>query len=147
MNQNKIRKSERKVETFLQEIENPQRKADSQEIFHMMSEITKIEPKMWGDRMIGFGDYHYRYKSGREGDYFRIGFSPTKQNLTLYLLDGMAGHDAYADELQKLGKHKTGKSCLYISKLDQIDLKVLRTIIEKSFKSMNDLVANTEGWH
>ena len=140
MKENKTRKTEKNIE-------NPQRKIDSLEIFTMMSEITQLEPKMWGDSIIGFGDYHYRYKSGREGDSFRIGFSPRKQSLTLYLMDGMANKDTYAEDLQKRGKFKTGKVCLYINKLDQIDRTVLRTIIKKSYQSMNELVANTEGWH
>jgi hypothetical protein len=102
---------------------------------------------MWGQSMIGFGDYHYTYKSGREGEYFRIGFSPRKQNLTLYLMDGMVNPDAHSDDLKKLGKHKTGKSCLYINKLDQIDRNVLRDIITKSFKYFNEFIAATDDWY
>ena len=147
MKANKTQKTEKNVEAFLQKIENPQRKADSLEILTMMAEITQLDPKLWGESIIGSGDYHYKYKSGREGEYFRIGFSPRKQNLTLYLMDGMVNNDAHVDDLQKLGKHKTGKSCLYINKLDQIDRNVLREIITKSFKNFNEFVAATDDWY
>jgi hypothetical protein len=84
---------------------------------------------MWGSSIVGFGSYHYRYESGREGDWFRTGFSPRKQNLTLYIMDGF---EKYAALLERLGKFKTGKSCLYVRRLDDVDRKVLAKLIDKS---------------
>jgi hypothetical protein len=88
---------------------------------------------MWGSSIIGFGNYHYVYASGREGDYFLTGFSPRKQNLTLYI---MAGFDQYDELMKKLGKYKTGKSCLYIKKLEDIDLSTLRELVKQSVEHM-----------
>lgn len=88
---------------------------------------------MWGDSIIGFGDYHYTYKSGRDGHWFLTGFSPRKQSLTLYIMSGFAEYD---DLMAKLGKHTTGKSCLYIKKLEDVDLDVLEMLIDKSVKHM-----------
>ena len=98
-----------------------------------MSEITEAPPKMWGDSIIGFGTYHYKYASGREGDFFVSGFSPRKTSLTLYI---MAGFSMYPEILSKLGKFKHGKSCLYIKKLDDIDRNVLRDLIIESVSHM-----------
>jgi hypothetical protein len=98
-----------------------------------MKDLTKEQPKMWGDSMVGFGSYHYKYESGREGDYFLTGFSPRKQNLTLYIITGF---EDQREQLAKLGKHKTSKSCLYIKTLDDIDIKVLKKIISDSLKKM-----------
>lgn len=89
---------------------------------------------MWGSSIVGFGDYHYKYESGREGDWFVTGFSPRKQNLTLYI---MAGFDNYDQLLSRLGKYKTGKSCLYINKLDDVDLDVLKELVAQSAAHMN----------
>lgn len=97
----------------------------------LMKQVTKSELKMWGSSMVGFGSYHYKYESGREGDWFLAGFSPRKQNLTLYV---MAGFENYAELLKKLGKHKTGKSCLYVKRLEDIDMKVLKELLTKSFQ-------------
>lgn len=94
-----------------------------------MQEITGEPPKMWGPTMIGFGEYRFKYESGREGDWFLSGFAPRKANLVLYIMGGFQGHE---DLMAKLGKHKTGKSCLYVNKLEDIDLKVLRQLIQKS---------------
>nr|MCU0240050.1 DUF1801 domain-containing protein [Pyrinomonadaceae bacterium] len=92
-------------------------------------------PKMWGTSIVGFDQYHYKYESGREGDMCRIGFSPRKQNIVLYIVDGF---EKYEDLMSKLGKHKTGKSCLYINKLSDIDERILNTLIELSVKHFND---------
>ena len=100
----------------------------------MMKTITNNEPKMWGTSIIGFGDYHYEYKSGREGDFFLTGFSPRKQNLTLYI---NGGFDKYGDLLEKLGKYKTSKACLYIKKLADVDIQVLQEIVTKSVTAMS----------
>jgi hypothetical protein len=95
----------------------------------MMKNASKEEPKMWGSSIIGFGEYHYRYESGREGDTMKIGFSPRKQNITLYIL---LGADPETPLLKKLGKHTTGKGCLYIKKLADVDKKVLQELINES---------------
>jgi uncharacterized protein YdhG (YjbR/CyaY superfamily) len=96
-----------------------------------MKETTKQEPVMWGSSIIGFGSYHYVYDSGREGDWFTVGFSPRKNALTVYVSPDL---DSYNEELDGLGKHRRGKGCLYINKLEDVDLEKLREIIEKSSK-------------
>jgi hypothetical protein len=115
---------------FLNSVENTKRRQDSFAILDIMSEITGEEPKMWGKSIVGFGSYHYVYASGQEGDWMAIGFSPRKQSLTLYI---MSGFKAYDELLAKLGKYKTGKSCLYINKLEDVDEGVLRELIRESF--------------
>jgi hypothetical protein len=119
------------VEKFITGIKDEQKRKDARQILEMMKKATKADPKMWGASIVGFGEYHYKYGSGREGDWFAAGFSPRKQNLTLYI---MGGFDEYDSLLQKLGKHSTGKSCLYIKRLDDVDRKVLQEIITKSVK-------------
>lgn len=114
---------------FLNNVENEKRRTDSLAILKLMKEVMGEEPIMWGDSIVGFGTYHYTYASGREGDWMLTGFSPRKQNLTLYI---MAGFDQYDDLLSKLGKHKLGKSCLYINKLEDIDQDVLRKLVKLS---------------
>lgn len=121
------------VNDFLNKIDDEKKRADAFEILGIFKEVTGAEPKMWGGSIIGFGDYHYKYESGREGDWFEAGFSPRKQNFSIYILSGLACRGEY---LSKLGKYKTGKSCLYIKKLDDIDKNVLREIIENSVKSI-----------
>ena len=121
------------VEAFLQSVEHDKRREDSFVVLEMMKEITGEEPRMWGPSIVGFGNYHYKYESGREGDFFLAGFSPRKQNLTLYI---MSGFSHYEELLQKLGKHKTGKSCLYINKLEDVDLSALKEMIRESVKMM-----------
>ncbi|TFH19807.1 MAG: DUF1801 domain-containing protein [Bacteroidia bacterium] len=100
-----------------------------------MEEQSGSKPKMWGDSMVGFGDYRYKYASGREGDWFLVGFSPRKQNLTLYIMGYL---EFYTDILRGLGKFKHGKGCLYIKKLEDIDLDVLKTLISTSIKRLKD---------
>lgn len=117
------------VTEFLTGIEHEQKRADSFALVEIMREITGHEPKMWGTSIVGFGAYRYSYKSGREGEWFLVGFSPRKQNLTLYI---MAGFDEYETLLEKLGKHKLGKSCLYINKLADVDEPTLRKLIKES---------------
>ena len=123
------------VEKFLNSIKDEQKRKDSFQVLEMMKKITKEEPIMWGTSIVGFGKYHYKYASGREGDWFLTGFSPRKQNLTLYI---MSGFKRYNELMKKLGKHKTGSSCLYINKLDDIDLKVLKVLISESVKYMKN---------
>ncbi|MCK6630390.1 MAG: DUF1801 domain-containing protein [Anaerolineae bacterium] len=121
------------VEAFLQEVSDEQKRQDCFTVLELMRRITGEEPKMWGSSMVGFGRYHYKYSSGQEGDYFLTGFSPRKQNLTLYI---MAGFEQYEPLLQKLGKHTTGKSCLYIKRLKDVDLPTLEELIRQSIHSM-----------
>ncbi|MGB5530390.1 MAG: DUF1801 domain-containing protein [Ignavibacteriaceae bacterium] len=123
------------VEKFLKSVIDKKRQEDSFKILELMKKITKEEPKMWGPSIVGFGSYHYKYASGREGDFFLTGFSPRKQSLTLYI---MSGFKRYDELMKKLGKHKTGSSCLYINKLEDVDLKVLLTLITESVKYMKN---------
>ena len=117
------------VAKFLAAIPDADRRSDCQAIADMMAKVTKKEPKMWGSSIVGFDDYHYVGASGREGDWFIVGFSPRKQSLTLYLAQGFERHDRL---LQALGKHKLGKGCLYINKLEDVNLAALRELIEKA---------------
>ena len=117
------------VEKFLEGIKDEKKRQDCYQLLKIMKKATRAEPKMWGTSIIGFGDYHYVYASGREGDWFITGFSPRVQNLTLYT---MGGFDR--DVLKRLGKYKTGKGCLYINKLEDVDTKVLDELITKSVK-------------
>ena len=126
------------VEDFINSIKDEQRRKDSFVILEMMKKATGEEPKMWGSAIIGFGNIMYKSPAtGREVDWLRIGFSPRKGNLSLYMSIGLKEHETalkklYADALKKLGKHKTGVGCLYINKLDDIDMKVLKGMIEAS---------------
>ncbi|MHB8133596.1 MAG: DUF1801 domain-containing protein [Anaerolineaceae bacterium] len=122
-------KNDQPVDLFLQKVEDPQKLQDSYTILKMMEEITGEKAKMWGDAIVGFGDLHYKYASGREGDWMLTAFSPRKQNLTLYI---MSGFDQHPDLLARLGKYKTGKGCLYIKRLSDVDQNVLRELIQKS---------------
>jgi len=119
------------VNKFLKGITDEKKRADCYQILEMMRDATKAEPKMWGTSIVGFGDYHYEYASGRKGDWFITGFSPRKQNLTLYM---MGGFNQFDDLMKQLGKHSTGKGCLYINKLEDVDIKVLKKLINKSVK-------------
>lgn len=120
------------VTDFLNKIEDEEKRADSFEILKLMQQVTRQEPKMWGPSIVGFGNIHYKYKSGREGDWFITGFSPRKQNLTLYVMGSFKPH---VDLLKKLGKHKTGGGCLYIKKLKDVDTKILKELIQQSVKA------------
>ena len=133
MAQLKTRPNDKNVVEFLNAVENETKRKDSLTILELMKQVTGSEPIMWGDSIIGFGTYHYKYASGREADWFLTGFSPRVQNLTLYI---MSGFDEYDDLLSKLGKHSTGKSCLYVKRLENIDLDVLKELIEKSVAHM-----------
>ncbi len=132
----KTKVNDASVSTFLNNIEDEEKRAGSFEILKIMKQVTRKEPKMWGASIIGFGDIHYKYESGREGDWFITGFSPRKQNLTLYV---MGSYNPHTELLKKLGKHKTGVGCLYIKKLKDVDAKVLKELIEKSVKAASQL--------
>jgi hypothetical protein len=136
MSENKTKKTNESIEKYINSIKDENVKKDCYTIIKLMQAITKEEPKMWGSSIIGFGDYHYKYASGREGDFFLTGFSSRKQNLALYLMGGLENQK---DLLKKLGKHKTGKSCLYIKSLEDIDKKVLKEMIVQSVKETRKL--------
>jgi hypothetical protein len=132
----KTKQNEQSVVDFLRAVPDQRKRDDSFAILELMKEVTGQEPKMWGDSIIGFGNYHYKYATGREGDWFLTGFSPRKQNLTLYI---MSGFDEYEELLKKLGKFKTGKACLYVNKLEDVDLAVMRELIRKSVAHLSGL--------
>jgi len=132
----KTKVNDASVESFLNSVEDEQTRKDCFEILKMMKQVTKEEPKMWGASIVGFGSYHYKGASGREGDWMLTGFSPRKQNLTLYLNHGF---DVHEDLLKKLGKYKTGMGCLYVKKLDDVDKKVLKELVTESVKRMRKL--------
>ena len=130
MPQNKTLPTAASVADFLAAVPNTRRREDGQALLEMMRDITGIEPQMWGPSIIGFGSYHYKYESGREGDMPIIGFSPRSRSLSLYIMDGFDDHD---DLLSRLGKHRKGASCLYINKLADVDTAILRELITRSF--------------
>ena len=132
----KTEKTEASVKDFLNSMKDEQKKQDSIFILQMMQNATGDEPKMWGSAIIGFGNVSLKYESGRELDWFKIGFSPRKQNLTLY---GLINPTKQQEILKKLGKHSTGKGCLYINNLKDVDSKVLQNIIEEASKKKNKL--------
>ena len=125
------------VTAFIKE-QDATRQKECRAVMQVMRRVTRKNPKMWGTSIVGYGKYHYKYASGREGDFMITGFSPRKQALTVYVMDGFAPHKAL---MKKLGKYKTGKSCLYIKKLDDIDLDVLEKLIERSVATMKKTYA------
>ncbi|MBL1420441.1 MAG: DUF1801 domain-containing protein [Alphaproteobacteria bacterium] len=133
-NQNKTRETNADVLAFLATIEKDQKREDAHKIMNMMEDISGFPAKMWGSSIVGFGSYHYKYDSGREGDSMKIGFSPRKANIVLYI---MSGFEAYRDKLADFGKFKTGKSCLYINKLSDIDEDILRDMVRADVEHMN----------
>ncbi len=138
-NENKTKANGKSVDDFINSIDNEKKIADSYKILELMKEVTGLEAVMWGDSMIGFGKYHYKYKTGREGDTFLVGFSPRKTKFSLYLMYEL---EKQADLLDKLGKHKFGKACLYINKLADVDLDILKQLIERAFNFMKTLDTN-----
>ncbi|MBN8580149.1 MAG: DUF1801 domain-containing protein [Anaerolineae bacterium] len=132
----KTKLNEASVEDFLNTVSDEQIRADCFEIAKIMKQVTKAEPKMWGASIVGFGSYHYKGASGREGDWMLVGFSPRKQNLTVYI---MAGFERYDELMKKLGKFSTGKSCLYIKKLADVDKKVLKELVSESVQYLKTL--------
>ncbi len=139
MSSNKTIPTKQSVSDFLNGIEGVEKKADAYKLLEMMESITGEKPVMWGPSIIGFGSYHYKYDSGREGDMLLTGFSPRTQNFSLYV---GAGSPAVKPLLKKLGKHSTGKSCLYIKRLSDIDEEVLKEIIESSHKYYKEKYTN-----
>ncbi|MCU0224339.1 MAG: DUF1801 domain-containing protein [Acidobacteria bacterium] len=131
----KTKKTEASVDDFIAAIEDDQRRKDCKAVMAIMKRVTKSSPKMWGTNIVGYGSYHYKYASGQEGDWPLTGFSPRKQNLTLYI---MAGFDDYPELMAKLGKYKTGKSCLYLKRLSDVDPAVLEKLVAASVKDMKE---------
>lgn len=129
----KTQKNDASVEAFLASVSDERRRLDCLALVELMRDATGDEPAMWGDSIVGFGRYHYTYSTGREGDWFVTGFSPRKQNLTLYI---MSGFEQYEELLNRLGKHSTGKSCLYVKQLSDVDMAVLRELVRLSAAHM-----------
>jgi len=129
---NKTVETEASVEKFLDGVEPEQKRDDCRAIAKMMADVSKEKAKMWGTSIIGFGNYHYEYESGRTGDICAIGFAPRKSNIVLYMNGVVENH---GDDLKKMGKVKTGKGCVYINKLSEIDTKILKDLMKKSLKN------------
>ena len=121
------------MEDFLAGVSNARRREDSGKLLKLMQDVTGEPARMWGDSIVGFGAYHYRYKSGREGDWPRAGFSPRKQYLAIYIMPGFGDCQ---DLLARLGKHRTSVSCLYINKLEDVDMDVLHEIVTAAYQEM-----------
>lgn len=137
----KTKQTDADVGAFLAGIEPATKRADAQALIALFTEVTGYPPRMWGPSIIGFGSYHYKYDSGHEGDMCRTGFSPRKANISLYLTGGYCNPKTQAklDALRaKLGKHKTGKACLYINKLSDVDRSVLKEMIAVNLAYMNE---------
>lgn len=126
------------VQDFLDRISDPERRQDCFAVAKVMEEITGEKPKMWGPSIVGFGTYHYKYASGREGDWPVTGFSPRKKDLTLYIMMGFEKHD---ELMKQLGKHSVGKSCLYIKRLSDIHVPTLKKLIKASVKQLRDQIS------
>lgn len=133
MAEKKTKVTDQAVQAFLERVEDDKKREDCFTLAQLMQEITGHEPRMWGSAMVGFGQYHYKNPGGSEGEMFLAGFSPRKQNLTLYI---MSGFDEYEALLSKIGKYKTGKSCLYLKTLKEVDLNALREMIARSVEHM-----------
>ena len=135
MAENKTKPTELAPIDFVNSVEHPKRKADALFLLDWFKKLTGEEPIMWGPSLIGYGKYTYKYASGHGGEFFRTGFSPRKQNMSIYV---MRGFDESLELMQKLGKFKTGKSCLYVNKLADIDLDVLQQLVEDSLVYMKE---------
>jgi hypothetical protein len=120
------------VDAFLEAVPDEKRRADAYALLELMRSVTGEPPVMWGPSIVGFGSFHYRYESGRTGDAPLAGFSPRKANLVVYLVGGF--EDRYPKLLEQLGPHKTGKACLYLKRLGDVDLDVLRQLVERSMR-------------
>ncbi len=133
MAENKTRATETTVDDFLDAVADPQRREDAKAVKAMMERVSGYEAKMWGSSIVGFGRYQYVYDSGHGGEMARIGFSPRAKELVLYILDGFPAHQPL---MERLGKHRTGKSCLYIRRLSDVDPSVLEALIAESLAFM-----------
>jgi hypothetical protein len=140
MAENKTKPTKSSATAFLNKIRDRQLRDDCFAILKLMQEVSNCEPVMWGSAIIGFGTYHYVYESGREGDTVVIGFSPRKQNISIYLMGGL---NKVEDELSKLGEYKTGKGCLYIKSLSDVNVEILKKVFAKAFKEAQRKSAHT----
>jgi hypothetical protein len=131
--ENKTRPTDADVAAFLAAVEHPVRRRDAQRLVELMTRVTGEPARMWGPSIVGFGSYHYRYASGREGDMAAVGFSPRKAATTLYLTDGV---DEHAGLLARLGPHTVGKACVYVKDLDGVDLDVLEEMVRRSYATL-----------
>lgn len=129
----KTRQTDASVKAYLDAIEDEQRRADCMHLVEIMGRATKAEPKMWGSAIVGFGSYHYKYESGHEGDAARVGFSPRKGDISIYIVPGFEGK---AELLNQLGKHKIGKVCLYVKRLSDIEIPILEKLVKDSVAEM-----------
>ncbi len=141
MAEQKTKQTGASVDAFLNAVANEQQRADSFRILEMMREITGQTPRMWGPTMVGFGEFHYVYDSGHEGDIFLTGFSPRKNALTLYFMAGL--DQRFSAQLKKLGKAKASKGCLYIKKLADVDLNVLQEMIRANVGYLSEMAKST----
>ncbi len=132
--ENKTRPTGQAIADFIASVEPPAKQEDARALDHLFRDVTGFEPVMWGPSIIGYGRYHYRYDSGREGDFLATGFSPRKARHSIYIMPGYAD---YGDILARLGKHKMGKSCLYVNKLADIDLDVLADLIRAGLRDLD----------
>lgn len=135
MAENKTKATDASVSNFIDQVENETRRKDAHTIRKLMDEVTGLQPRMWGPTMVGYGDHHYKYESGREGDTFAVGFSPRKANLVLYISSDFPEFEAL---MGKLGKYKTSKACIYINKLADVDEQVLRELVKGSFNHQTE---------
>jgi hypothetical protein len=132
----KTKETDTSVDAYIDAIDNEVRRDDCRALVKLMKQVTKSEPKMWGTSIVGFGKYHYKYASGHEGDSCLTGFASRKKDLTMYIT---AGFDEHAELLSRLGKFKSGKGCLYVKRLDDIDKSVLKQLLTASVKRMKAL--------
>jgi len=140
--ENKTKVTEIDPASFVAAVEPDKKKVDAEALLQLFNRVTGLKPKMWGPSIIGYGRYHYKYESGREGEFMLTGFSPRKQNLSIYIIPGYRFGEM-EDKLSRLGKHKLGKSCLYINKLADVDLGVLEEIVLDGLAYMRE---NYETW-
>ncbi len=136
MAENKTQATNVDVQGFLEAVDHPTRRADGLALDAMFRRVTGWAPRMWGPTIVGYGEYHYKYDSGREGDFLATGFSPRKGSLSLYI---MPGYQDYSEIMGRLGKHKTGKSCLYINKLADVDLSVLEELVRRGLEDLGKI--------
>lgn len=136
MAENKTQPTGADVDAYLASVEPARRREDSMTLLDLMKRVTGYEPVLWGGSMVGFGRYHYKYASGREGDYFLTGFAPRKAAMSVYI---MPGFKRYAAELKRLGKHRHSVSCLYLTRLEAVDLDVLEEIVADSVRRMKEM--------
>lgn len=132
---NKTQPTSTSIAEFIESLDDERRQIECNQLVELMREESGQEPVLWGPAIIGFGQYHYRYESGREGDFMRVGFSPRKQNLSIYIIPGFKPYQAV---LERLGKHKLGKSCLYIKRLEDVDISALKELVRQSLADMKE---------